>query len=77
MKTTLQTLKAAALSLFVYSTCALTVTSCERDESVKEKVKDGLDTRPNEGIKDAAEDTKDAVKDAAGEVKDAVKDAKN
>jgi hypothetical protein len=53
------------------------MTSCERDESLKEKVNDGLDRRPNEGIKDAAEDTKDAVKDAAKGTKEAVKDATN
>ncbi|HSI62333.1 MAG TPA: hypothetical protein VLE43_04420 [Candidatus Saccharimonadia bacterium] len=55
----------------------LSMTSCERDNSVKEKVDDALDRRPAEGIKDAAEDAKDAVKDAAKETKEAVKDATN
>lgn len=51
--------------------------SCERQQSseIKNKVDDALDRRPNEKIKDAAEDTKDAVEDAAKDVKDAVKDA--
>jgi hypothetical protein len=80
MKTAIHTLKTASLSLCLFATAAvvpLTMTSCERDESLKEKVNDGLDRRPNEGIKDAAEDTKDAVKDAAKETKEAVKDATN
>ena len=33
-------------------------------EKIEDKVKDGLDARPHEKIRDAAEDTKDAVKDA-------------
>jgi hypothetical protein len=53
---------------------AILFTSCERKpETVGEKIKDGLDARPNEKIKDAGEDVKDAVKDAKDEIKDAVK----
>ena len=33
-------------------------------EKIEDKVKDGFDVRPNEKIRDAAEDAKDAVKDA-------------
>ena len=49
-------------------------TSCEEKKpSLGEKIKDGLDARPNEKVKDAAEDVKDAAKDAKDAVKDAVK----
>lgn len=56
--------------------------ACERRadtprEELKEKVDDALDRRPNEEVKDAVEDARDAVKDAAEDVKDAVKDATN
>ena len=52
--------------------CAILLTSfaaCEdrprtTGEKVEDKVKDGLDARPGEKIRDGAEDTKDAVKDA-------------
>ncbi|MCW1925657.1 hypothetical protein OKA05_24070 [Luteolibacter arcticus] len=62
----------AAASLACFS-------ACEKKETpeVKEKIDDALDRRPNEGIKDAAEDVKDAAKDAGGEVKDAAKDLKD
>jgi hypothetical protein len=46
-------------------------------EKVEDKVKDGLDTRPNEKLKDAGEDLKDAAKDAKEGVKDAAKDTKD
>ncbi len=42
-------------------------------EKIEDKIKDGLDARPNEKIKDAGEDVKDAAKDAKDAVKDAVK----
>ena len=42
-------------------------------EKVEDKVKDGLDARPNEKLKDAGEDVKDAAKDAKDAVKDAAK----
>jgi len=46
----------------------LASTACKRQptttgEKIEDKVKDGLDARPNEGVRDAAEDVKDAVKD--------------
>ncbi|RBP47451.1 hypothetical protein DES53_101248 [Roseimicrobium gellanilyticum] len=80
MKSAIHTLKAAGISLCLVATSAmlpLTMTSCERDKSLKEGVDDALDRRPAEGLKDAGEDVKDAVKDAAEETKDAVKDATN
>jgi hypothetical protein len=56
-----------------------TFSACEKNETpeVKEKIDDALDRRPNEGIKDAAEDVKDAAKDAGNEIKDAAKDIKD
>jgi hypothetical protein len=55
---------------------SLGMTACDKKEGPMEKmsdnVKDGLDARPNEGIKDAGENVKDAAKDAKEEVKDAV-----
>src|SRR5688572_776548 len=53
---------------------AILFTNCERKpDTIGEKIKDGLDVRPNEKIKDAGEDVKDAVDDAKDEIKDAVK----
>ena len=65
---------------FALGVSALGMLSCKQKEStpageIKEAVKDGLDQRPNEKLKDAGEDAKDAVKDAAKDAKDAVKDA--
>lgn len=40
---------------------------------MEDKIKDGLDARPNEKLKDTGEDVKDAAKDAGDAVKDAVK----
>lgn len=66
-------------------TIFLALTACEPKtpgEKVKDKVDDALDRRPNEklrdageNIKEAAKDTKDAVKEAAHDTKEAVKDA--
>jgi len=55
------------------------IASCERHESpeIKNKVDDALDRRPNEELKDAGEDIRDAAKDAGKEIKDAAKDAKD
>lgn len=77
MKSIIHTLKAAAFSTMLCTGTVFTMASCEKDRSVKEGVNDALDRRPAEGIKDAAEDAKDAVKDAAEDTKDAVKDATN
>lgn len=70
------------LAAFVIGTSAICFSSCKEKEptpaeELKEAVKDGLDQRPNEKLKDAGEDAKDAVKDAAKDVKDAVKDGTN
>ncbi len=42
-------------------------TACQEKttgEKIEDKIKDGLDARPNEGIRDAGENVKDAVEDA-------------
>lgn len=76
MKTTI--ISALCTAFMIFGTVAMsTLTSCERRQSVGEKIDDALDNRPAEGLRDAAEDTKDSVKDAAQETKDAVKDATN
>lgn len=64
--------------LFAAATFAI-LPACEKHETpnVKEKVDDALDRRPNEKLKDAGEDVKDAAKDAADDVKDAAKDIKD
>ena len=64
--------------LFVSLFSFLALTACERKQTTSEKMKDtvndALDRRPAEGVRDAAEDAKDAVKDAAKDTKDAIKD---
>ena len=54
----------------------ITLPACDQKSNTNQKdgVKDALDARPNEGIRDAGEDTGDAVKDAGRDIKDAVKD---
>lgn len=56
------------------------VTACDNrpksvGEKVEDRVKDGLDARPNEKAKDLGEDLRDTAKDAGRDVRDAVKDA--
>jgi hypothetical protein len=53
----------------VITSCALFFSACERKEEtlgekIEDKVKDGLDARPAEGIRDVGEEIKDAAKDA-------------
>jgi hypothetical protein len=43
----------------------------------KDSVNDALDRRPNEKVRDKAEDVGDSMKRSAGDAKDAVKDATN
>lgn len=67
-------MKKTSIATLIIALTGITFTSCERKpESVGEKVKDGLDMRPNEKLKDAGEDIKDAAGDAADAVKDAVR----
>ena len=74
MKTSLKSALLIATLTFGTSLSCVLVTGCEKKpKTLGEKIQDGLDTRPNEKIKDAGEDIKDAVKDAGDGVKDAVK----
>ncbi|MCW1917070.1 hypothetical protein OJ996_26005 [Luteolibacter sp. GHJ8] len=52
---------------------ALAFAACEKNDTVKDKINDGLDRRPAEGIQDAGEDIKDAAKDVKEDVKDATR----
>ena len=67
------------LTYLIAAASLATFSACEKKETpeVKEKVDDALDRRPNEGIKDAAEDIKDDAKDLGNDVKDAAKDLKD
>ena len=51
-----------ALTLTAFTACKEKVRPKTTGEKIEDKIKDGLDTRPNEKIKDAAEDVKDAIK---------------
>ena len=58
----------------------LTLAACDQKpastaDKVKDKVNDALDRRPNEKVKDAAEEIRDGAKAAAKDLKDAAKDA--
>lgn len=78
MKSLTHTLKSAMAATLLLATAGSCVmfTSCERKpKTIGEKIDDALDARPNEKLKDAAENLGDAARDGAKEVKDAVKDA--
>ena len=51
-----------ALTFTAFTSCKEKVRPKTTGEKIEDKIKDGLDTRPNEKIKDAAEDVKDAIK---------------
>ncbi len=51
------------------------ISACDKHDSPSEAVKDGLDMRKHEGLKDAGEDISDAARDAKKEVKEEVHDA--
>ncbi len=58
-------------------TLGLGLTACEKKadtpmEKLEENVKDGLDARPNEKLKDAGEDAADAIEQAGEAVQEAV-----
>ncbi len=66
------------LALVAVITLGLGVAACEKKpetaaEKIEDKVKDGLDMRPHEKMKDAGEDAKKALDNAGDAVKDAVK----
>ena len=58
------------VALFILPACDKSSNSNQTDG-----IKDALDARPHEEIRDAGEEVGAAVKDAGGEIKDAVKDA--
>ena len=71
-----RTLLLAAPLLFALAACdnrqPETLSSNDKDS-----VKDALDRRPNEKVRDAAEDVGDSMKRTGSDVKDAAKDATN
>lgn len=58
-------------AFFCAITCSvslMSLTACKEQpkttgEKIEDRVKDGLDARPNEKLRDTTEDVKDAVKD--------------
>jgi hypothetical protein len=70
--------KASTMKLYVHVLIAvalLTLPACEQKGNANrtDGIKDALDARPNEGIRDAGEDIGHAVKDAGRDIKNAVK----
>ena len=66
------------MKLYLYVLIAvsfITLGACEQKPNLNrtDGVKDALDARPNEGIRDAGEDVGHAVKEAGRDIKDAVK----
>lgn len=64
-------------ALYAVLTLGLGLAACEKKpetplEKVEDAVKDGLDARPNEKLKDAAEDVQKAVESSAEAMKEAV-----
>lgn len=65
------------VALATLITLGLPLAACEKKpetplEKLEENIKDGLDARPNEKLKDAGEDAADAFKEAGEAVKEAV-----
>jgi hypothetical protein len=60
----------------LFAVALVVLPACEQKSNVNQTdgVKDALDVRSNEGIRDAGEDIGDAVKDAGKDIKDAVND---
>lgn len=72
-------LKVVALAALIG--LGVSVSACKKKEEgpaekATEAVKDGLDLRENEPVKDAAEDVKDAAQDAGEAVKEGAEEAK-
>lgn len=70
-------MKTQHAALAAILTLGVALTACEKKpetkmEKLEDKVKDGLDARPNEKLQDAGENAKDAMKDAGEAAKDAV-----
>jgi hypothetical protein len=67
--------------LIAVTTMLLALSACEQKktatEEIKNKVDDAFDRRPNEKIRDAAEDARDSAKGVGKDLKEAAKDAKD
>lgn len=63
-------MKRNLLVLLAFALIALP--ACDRNGNQPDGVKDALDIRPNEELRDAGEAVGDAVKDAGEDLKDAV-----
>ncbi len=64
-------------AMFAVLTLGIGLTACEKKpetpvEKLEDKVKDGLEMRPNENLKDAGEEAGKAMEDAGQAVKEAV-----
>jgi len=67
------TRRLASISLLALLGLGFPLLACQEKSGVEkmgDKVKDALDVREHEKLKDAGEDAKDAVKDAGAAVKD-------
>ena len=68
------------IQILLAAAVCLSLAGCEQKpastaEQIKDKVNDALDRRPNEKLRDAAEDLRDGVKDAVNDLKEAGKEA--
>lgn len=73
-------MKAPVAASLLALSLAMGLSACEKKpetpmEKVEDGIKDGLNMRPNENMKDAGENLGDAAKDASQAVKDAAKEA--
>ena len=64
-------------AMYAVLTLGIGLTACEKKpetamEKLEDKVKDGLDARPNEKLQDAGEDASKALENAGEAVKEAV-----
>ena len=59
----------------LFTVALLTLSACDQNANLNRTngMKDALDARPNEGIRDAGEEIGHAVKDAGRDIKNAVK----
>lgn len=70
-------MKLHTAAIYAVLTLGIGLTACEKKpqtpvEKLEDKVKDGLDARPNENLKDAGEDAKKAIDNAGEAAKEAV-----
>jgi hypothetical protein len=65
-------------SILIVATMLVALAGCDQKpkstaEQVKDKVNDALDRRPNEKLRDAAEDIRDGAEEAVKDLKEAAK----